>query len=169
VGPVPRAGRAALGADLALADLARRGRAGPLPVGPSVDDECAVLFTSGATGPAKGVVYRHRQLQAQVELLRGAYQLGREDRIVAAFAPFSLYGPALGIGSVVPDMDVTAPGTLTAAALADAVAAIGGSVVFASPAAGSGCSSAPAPRCPAGCCGRCARCSPPPSCTRRTA
>ena len=135
VGPVAPAARAMLGADVALADLARRGRAGPLPAGPSVDDECAVLFTSGATGPAKGVVYRHHQLQAQVDLLRAAYRLGREDRIVAAFAPFSLYGPALGIGSVVPDMDVTAPGTLTAAALADAVAAIGGSVVFASPAA----------------------------------
>ena len=32
-------------------------------------------------------------------------------------------------------MDVTAPGTLTAAALADAVAAVGATVVFASPAA----------------------------------
>ena len=32
-------------------------------------------------------------------------------------------------------MDVTAPGTLTAVALADAAAAVGGTVVFASPAA----------------------------------
>jgi acyl-coenzyme A synthetase/AMP-(fatty) acid ligase len=126
--------RTALGADVALADLARRGRSEP-PAGPSVDDECAVLFTSGATGPAKGVVYRHHQMQAQVELLRAAYHLSSADRIVAAFAPFSLYGPALGIGSAVPDMDVTSPGTLTAAALADAVEAIGGTVVFASPAA----------------------------------
>jgi acyl-coenzyme A synthetase/AMP-(fatty) acid ligase len=54
---------------------------------------------------------------------------------VAAFAPFALYGPALGIGSAVPRMDVTAPQTLTAAALADAVTAIAATVVFASPAA----------------------------------
>ena len=54
---------------------------------------------------------------------------------MAAFAPFALYGPALGLASAVPDMDVTAPGTLTAAALADAVAAVDATVVFASPAA----------------------------------
>ena len=30
------------------------------------DAECAVVFTSGATGPAKGVVYRHRQVRAQL-------------------------------------------------------------------------------------------------------
>ena len=58
-----------------------------------------------------------------------------EDRLVAAFAPFALYGPALGVAAVVPDMTVTAPATLTAAALAEAVAAIEATVVFASPAA----------------------------------
>jgi hypothetical protein len=47
-----------------------------------------------------------------------------DDRLVAAFAPFALYGPALGIASAVPDMDVTAPGTLTATALAEAAAAV---------------------------------------------
>ena len=68
-------------------------------------------------------------------MLRSTYGLTAEDRLVAAFAPFALYGPALGLASAVPDMDVTAPGTLTASALADAVAAVGATVVFASPAA----------------------------------
>ena len=99
------------------------------------DAECAVVFTSGATGPAKGVVYRHRQLQAQVDLIRRTYGLSGHDRLVAAFAPFAIYGPALGVGSVVPAVDVTKPETLTAVALADAAAAINASVVFASPAA----------------------------------
>ena len=58
-----------------------------------------------------------------------------DDRLVAAFAPFALYGPALGIGAAVPRMDVTRPGTLTAIALAEAAAAVGGTLVFASPAA----------------------------------
>ena len=125
--------RRALGAEHTLADLARLGRDARHPVGAAMGDECALVFTSGATGPAKGVVYRHRQVQAQLDLVRSTYDLGGDDRIVAAFAPFSLYGPALGIGSAVPDMDVTAPGTLTAGALADAVESISATVVFASP------------------------------------
>jgi olefin beta-lactone synthetase len=99
------------------------------------DHEAAVLFTSGATGPPKGVVYRHSQLQAQLGLIRSICAISPEDRLVAAFAPFALYGPALGIGAAVPRMDVTRPGTLTAVALADAAAAIGATLIFASPAA----------------------------------
>lgn len=107
----------------------------PLPPPPGSEDDCAVVFTSGATGPAKGAVYRHRQVEAQLELLRSTYRLTAQDRFVAAFAPFALLGPGLGIGTAVPDIDVTAPASLTAAHLADAVAAIDATVVFASPAA----------------------------------
>jgi olefin beta-lactone synthetase len=130
-------GRRALGAEHDLTELATLGRMTPsaVRVEVAVDDDCAVVFTSGATGPAKGVVYTHRQVLAQLELVRSTYGLTRDDRLVAAFAPFALLGPALGIGSSVPDIDVTAPGTLTASALADAAAAVDATVVFASPAA----------------------------------
>ncbi|ADB75133.1 alpha/beta fold hydrolase [Geodermatophilus obscurus] len=133
-----RAGRAALralGAAATLDELEARGRSAPVPAEGPVDDDCAVLFTSGATGPAKGVVYTHRQAAAQLDLVRSTYGLTADDRLVAAFAPFAILGPALGIGSAVPDVDVTAPGSLTAAALADAAAAVDATVVFASPAA----------------------------------
>ncbi|MGO0574861.1 alpha/beta fold hydrolase [Ornithinimicrobium panacihumi] len=106
---------------------------GPAAVPGSADG--AVLFTSGATGPPKGVVYTRDQLGSQVALLRDTFGLGPGQRLVAAFAPFALYGPALGLSSVVPDMDVTAPHTLTAAGLAEAVSAIEASAVFAAPAA----------------------------------
>ena len=102
---------------------------------PELDGDAAVLFTSGATGPAKGVVYRGTQLRSQVDRLSGIYGLDPSDAWVAAFAPFALYGPALGTAAAVPDMDVTAPATLTAAALGDAAAAVDARIVFASPAA----------------------------------
>ncbi|SDD48736.1 Acyl-CoA synthetase (AMP-forming)/AMP-acid ligase II [Geodermatophilus telluris] len=131
------AGRAGAGRGAAhtLEGLEALGRTAPVPGEPAVDDDCAVLFTSGATGPAKGVVYTHRQAAAQQELVRATYGLTGGDRFVAAFAPFAILGPALGIGSAVPDVDVTAPGSLTAPALADAAAAVDATVVFASPAA----------------------------------
>jgi acyl-CoA synthetase (AMP-forming)/AMP-acid ligase II len=102
---------------------------------PTTDPEAAVLFTSGATGPPKGVVYRHSQLRSQLDLIGAICGITPDDRLVAAFAPFALYGPSLGIGAAVPQMDVTRPGTLTAVALADAAAAIRATLIFASPAA----------------------------------
>jgi len=102
---------------------------------PNADDPAAVLFTSGATGPAKGVRYTHRQLYAQRDALQKTYNIIPTDSFVAAFAPFALYGPALGIATGLADMDVTSPGTLTASALDDACRRVGATMVFASPAA----------------------------------
>ena len=102
---------------------------------PGADDLAAVLFTSGATGPAKGVRYTHRQLYAQRDALQKTYNITSADTFVAAFAPFALYGPALGIATGLADMDVTSPGTWTAAALDDACRRVSATMVFASPAA----------------------------------
>ncbi len=124
-----------LGAVATLESVRHDGRDRSLPPPPGARDLAAIVFTSGATGPAKGVRYRHHQAQAQRDALMRLYGIDSEDRLVAAFAPFALYGPAMGIPSVVPQMDVTAPSTLTAAALGDAVAAIEATLVFASPAA----------------------------------
>ena len=135
----PRAGRFAVARRNALGSIATLdglvALGAQLPPEPGADAPAAVLYTSGATGPAKGVRYVHGQMASQRDALAALYRITADDRLVAAFAPFALYGPALGITSTIPDVDVTAPGSLTCAALGAAVAAIDATIVFASPAA----------------------------------
>ncbi|TFD31570.1 alpha/beta fold hydrolase [Cryobacterium cryoconiti] len=131
----PRAAMRALDISATLAELIALGVDEELPPPPEPGDTAAVLFTSGSTGPAKGVVYTHGQLAAVSHALYAQYGVGRGTGLVAGFAPFALLGPALGARSVTPDMDVTKPKTLTAASVAAAVAAIDATVVFLSPAA----------------------------------
>ncbi|MFK0038233.1 alpha/beta fold hydrolase [Paenarthrobacter sp. NPDC090517] len=139
---LPATRRRILGVETSLAALGRRGAIGGAGRGDemprtSVDPAApaAVLFTSGSTGPAKGVLYTHGQLAAMRDTVAATFGIRSGTRLVAGFAPFALLGPALGAVSVTPAMDVTAPRTLTARALADAVAGISATVVFASPAA----------------------------------
>jgi acyl-CoA synthetase (AMP-forming)/AMP-acid ligase II len=135
---LPATRRPMLGVETSLAALARAGAGrGSWQLMDSADPEApaAVLFTSGSTGPAKGVLYTHRQLAAMRDTIAETFGIRPGARLVAGFAPFALLGPALGAVSVTPAMDVTAPRTLTASALAGAAAAIDATVVFASPAA----------------------------------
>ncbi|MEN8041413.1 MAG: alpha/beta fold hydrolase [Actinomycetota bacterium] len=123
------------GTDLSL-DGFRKSESGvSLPQPPGPLDEAGIGFTSGATGPAKGVAYRHHQMQAQRDALIDLYSIEEGDSLVAAFGPFALLGTLMGIPSVVPEMKVTSPGSLSASALADAAAEVDATLVFASPAA----------------------------------
>lgn len=69
----------------------------------------AILFTSGSTGIPKGVVYTHAIFNAQVDSLRDNYGIEPGERDLSTFPLFALFGPALGMASVVPDMDASKP------------------------------------------------------------
>lgn len=73
------------------------------------DEMAAILFTSGSTGTPKGVVYSHGMFEAQIQALKQDYGIAHGERDLATFPLFSLFGPALGMASIVPEMDASKP------------------------------------------------------------
>lgn len=87
-----------------------RNQAQPLKIALFERDEmAAILFTSGSTGTPKGVVYSHGMFEAQISALKHDYGITPGERDLATFPLFSLFGPALGMASIVPDMDASKP------------------------------------------------------------
>ncbi len=108
--------------------------AGPQLADTAPDEVAGILFTSGSTGVPKGVVYRHRHFVAQIELLRNAFGMQPGGVDLPTFPPFALFDPALGLTSIIPDMDPTRPAKAEPARLHAAIARFGVTQLFGSPA-----------------------------------
>jgi acyl-CoA synthetase (AMP-forming)/AMP-acid ligase II len=74
-----------------------------------LDDTAAILFTTGSTGPPKGVVVTHRIFIKQTEIIKEVYGAGPEHFDMPAFPLFALFAAALGMPCVLPEMDPTKP------------------------------------------------------------
>jgi olefin beta-lactone synthetase len=107
----------------------------PFPMAQLGEDEmAAILFTSGSTGTPKGVVYSHGMFEAQIQALRHDYGIAPGERDLATFPLFSLFGPALGMASIVPQMDASKPITANPAYLFATIEKYQCSNIFVNPA-----------------------------------
>jgi len=103
-------------------------------IDPAPDETAAILFTSGSTGAPKGAVYTHEIFGAQVAHIRRLYGIEPGEMDLATFPLFALFGPALGMTAVVPEMDPTRPANVDPVNIVAAIEKFGITNMFGSPA-----------------------------------
>lgn len=104
------------------------------PAQTKVTDSAAIIFTSGSTGPPKGVLYEHGMFDAQVDLLRDFYGIQPGEVDLPGFPLFALFNSAMGVTTVIPDMDPTRPAQVDPRKVLEAIENQGVTQAFGSPA-----------------------------------
>jgi len=87
-------------------DEVRSDKRKPFPIAPTTtEDEAAVAFTSGGTGIPKGVVYLHGIFGSQIRIMKEEMGVEEGEVHLAVMYIFALFNPALGVTTIIPDMD----------------------------------------------------------------
>ena len=98
------------------------------------NETAAIVFTTGSTGPAKGVIYTHGNFEAQIRQIQEHFQVDGDEIDLPTFPLFAMFDPALGMTAVIPDMDPTKPALVDPTKIIEAVESHGVTNMFASPA-----------------------------------
>ena len=117
-----------------LAKLRLTPHEGPELAPTKANDPAAIIFTTGSTGPPKGVEYSHGNFDAQVEQIRDFYNIQQGEVDVPGFPLFGLFNCAMGVTAVIPDMDPTRPAQVDPKKIIEAVADWKATQSFGSPA-----------------------------------
>ncbi len=104
-------------------------------------DQAAIIFTTGSTGPPKGVLYTHGTFHAQIDRIRERYDIHRGSRDLACFPLFGLFDAVMGVTTIIPDMDPTRPADVNPQRLVEAAAQWEVDQAFGSPALWNTCRS----------------------------
>ena len=105
------------------------------PIAPTrLEEMAAILFTTGSTGPAKGVIYTHGMFDAQIRFIQSHFGITPDETDLPTFPLFALFDPALGMTAVIPDMDPTKPALVDPEKIVEAIVNQGVTNMFASPA-----------------------------------
>jgi acyl-CoA synthetase (AMP-forming)/AMP-acid ligase II len=98
------------------------------------DETAAIVFTTGSTGPAKGVVYTHGNFDAQIRQIQNHFKIEPDEIDLPTFPLFALFDPVLGMTAIIPDMDPTKPALVNPVKIIEAIENHGVTNMFASPA-----------------------------------
>lgn len=98
------------------------------------DELAAISFTTGSTGPAKGVVYTWKNMEAMLRQIKERFHPGPDDIDCPTFPLFALFDVAAGCTALLPDMDPQKPALVNPDNIIEAVRDYGVTMMFASPA-----------------------------------
>lgn len=107
--------------DPSLADLERFSPSAFRSPKTKLDDSAAIIFTTGSTGPPKGVLYTHRTFNSQIDQVASHYAIQPGGRDLSCFPLFGLFNAVMGTTTILPDMNPIRPADVDPVRLLNAI------------------------------------------------